>query len=184
MALPASPPIDLLAIQAEMGAPAGTGILALVRGGGYTPDTPANAGVPTAAPIDVLDFLGASGAGVDLQNASQSATNVGANATAELRFGATQVQGRANGGALSNKYQWLFVGARANYDVRWTIVSGSPTTGPVGAWTNLASDVIWTLLRSTTGTISCTGTVEIRPAGGGATIDSATFTLTATRNSA
>lgn len=184
MALPASPPIDLLAILAEFGAPAGTSLTAMVRGGAYVPNTPANAGIPTAAPIDVLDFLGASAVVVDLQDASQSAMNVGATATAELRFGATHVQGRSNGGSLGNKYQWLLAGSRASYDVRWTIVTGAPTTGPTGTWTNLASDVIWTLVRSVNGSVSCTGTIEIRPAGGGATIDSATFTLTATRNTA
>ena len=183
MALPASPPIGLLAILAEFGAPAGTSLTAMVRGGAYVPNTPANAGVPTAAPIDVLDFLGASAITVDLQNATQAANNFGAPATAELRFGATNVQGRSNGGTLNNKYQWLFSGSRASYDVRWTIVTGSPTTGPTGTWTNLASDVIWTLVLSVNGSVSCTGTIEIRPAGGGATIDTATFTLNATRSS-
>ena len=182
MALPASPPLSMSQVYAEFGG-AGQPLTAFVRGGAYVPDTPTNAGVPTAPPINLLQLLGASAyvATVFLQDESRSANNVNANATAELRFGATQVQSRANGGSLANEFQWLLSGARSDYEVRGTVITGLPTTGPVGTWTSLGADVVWTLLRTAAGSISCSGTIEIRPAGGGATLATATFTLTATR---
>lgn len=181
MALPASPPISMAQIYAEFGG-AGQPLTAFVRGGAYVPNTGTNAGVPTAPPIDLLDFLSASASQpVYLQNATRNANNANANATAELRFGASQVQSRANGGALNNLFTWLISGARADYEVRWTVISGLPSSGPTGTWTNLGSDVVWTLIRTAAGTISASGTVEIRPAGGGAVMASAVFTLNATR---
>lgn len=181
MALPASPPISMSQVYAEFGG-AGQPLTAFVRGGAYVPNTGANAGVPTAPPIDLLDFLGATASQpVYLQNATRNANNANANATAELRFGASQVQSRANGGTLNNLFAWLISGARADYDVRWSVIEGLPSSGPTGTWTNLGSDVIWTLIRTAAGTISASGTVEIRPAGGGAVMASAVFTLNATR---
>lgn len=59
MALPTSGNLSLSQILAEFDAPAGTKLSAMVRGGAYVPDTPANAGVPTAVPISLRDFLGA-----------------------------------------------------------------------------------------------------------------------------
>lgn len=60
MTLPASPPITLAQIQAEFGAPAGTGITSFYRGGTYVPNTAPNAGVPTSGSIGLLSLLGAS----------------------------------------------------------------------------------------------------------------------------
>jgi len=107
--------------------------------------------------------------------------------TARLQFSATHVQGCSIVGAgacsLTNKFQWLLSGNRADYDVLLTLASGNnPTSGPVGVWTNLGSNVIWTLIRTVNGTVTGTYDVSIRPAGGGATIDTAQFTLTATKN--
>lgn len=57
MAVPGSAPIGISDIVAEFGGPGG--LTDYVRGGPYVPNIPANNGVPTAAPLDVLDFLGA-----------------------------------------------------------------------------------------------------------------------------
>lgn len=61
MAMPSSPPLVFPAdFVAEF--PAGAGVpfgAAWLRGAGIVPNTPANAGVPTALPINTLQFLGA-----------------------------------------------------------------------------------------------------------------------------
>lgn len=59
MTLPSSPPISLTQIQDEFGAPRGTGITSLYRGGAYVPNTSQNANVPTSGNIGLLSFLGA-----------------------------------------------------------------------------------------------------------------------------
>lgn len=58
MPLPSSGTITLNAILAEFGAPLGTGLNAMVKGGAYVPSTVA-ASIPTAPPISLSDFYGA-----------------------------------------------------------------------------------------------------------------------------
>lgn len=59
MTLPASGQIDILQILAEFGAPAGTPLTSMVRGGAYVPNNAQNVNVPTAPPISCTDFYGA-----------------------------------------------------------------------------------------------------------------------------
>jgi hypothetical protein len=60
MALPTSGNLSLSQVRAEFGAPTTTPLSAFLRGGAWVPDTPANAGVPTALPINLRSLLGAS----------------------------------------------------------------------------------------------------------------------------
>lgn len=79
MPLPSSGNLSLSQVLAEFGAPAGTKLSAMVRGGAYVPDTPVNAGVPTAVPISIRDFLGAANVAFTLSvsPAAPSADNPG-----------------------------------------------------------------------------------------------------------
>jgi hypothetical protein len=82
------------------------------------------------------------------------------------------------------EHTWKDPGAdAADYDVRFTVNSGSLSGGTGGAWLNLADTRSITVSQyppGTPGTVSANVTVEVRPAGGGATIDSATIVLNAT----
>ena len=57
--MPVPNPPDLLSVYREFGAPNGTPMAALVRGGTYVVDGIGTQGIPTAVPIDLLDFAGA-----------------------------------------------------------------------------------------------------------------------------
>jgi hypothetical protein len=59
MTLPTVPPLTLIEIQNEFGAPLGTPLSAFLRGGAWVPDIAQNSGVPTTLPIAILDLLGA-----------------------------------------------------------------------------------------------------------------------------
>lgn len=189
MALPASPPISITQIQTEMGAPAGTPLTALVRGGSYTPNTAANAGVPTAPPIDVLDFLGASGARVQFANRGLTSSQVvPPSATATRTYvvnnsGITQTSN--NGGAATTLETWLLAGAAADYEIRMTTVSGTIFSGPAfGVWHSAASGLTWGISRSggapSAGTTTGTALLECRRASDGVIVASATINLEAT----
>lgn len=59
MPLPADPPISMLAVYSEFGAPALTPLSALVRGGDYVPDGAGTGQIPIAVPLSLLDFRSA-----------------------------------------------------------------------------------------------------------------------------
>lgn len=59
MPLPSAPPISLSEILAEFRVPATTPFASMIRGGTFVPIT-ASSNIPTALPIDFLDFLGVS----------------------------------------------------------------------------------------------------------------------------
>jgi len=71
--------------------------------------------------------------------------------------------------------------AGANYEVRVTVNSGSLTSGTTGSWLSLGSTRSWTAyVLSGGGTVSANITVEIRRAGVGSALASATLTISAT----
>lgn len=76
---------------------------------------------------------------------------------------------------------WLLSGSASDFDVRMTVTSGTLTSGTVGSWVNLAATQEWTLVRGLNipGVLTAEATVELRPAGGGATVDSAVVTFEA-----
>lgn len=146
MALPSSPPINYLQILAEFGAPAGTPITSMVRGGTYVPNTATNAGVPTAPPIDVLDFLGASA--VDpLITSVTDATPSGsefrsepAPPTVSVTTNSTTAS-MAGGSGGADSYLWEYVSGS-------TAFGTSPSTNPTKSWTatvgkNVSVQAIW-----------------------------------------
>ena len=96
--------------------------------------------------------------------------------------GAARYYREMDGGYTTIPNEWRMEGASADYEVRWTLNSGtSPTvlSGPaVGAWgtLNLGAEV---QLSSTTGTISCELLCEIRLAASGVVLDSAVIVLSA-----
>jgi len=59
MPLPTQPPITWDQICAEFGVPVSTNAHQMLRGAGIVPNIAANAGVPTALPLEALHFLGA-----------------------------------------------------------------------------------------------------------------------------
>lgn len=130
--------------------------------------------------VDTTTISGTVSEPVALTNQSVFATNVGATATAGIRLGFDGVAATLrNGGAFPISGQWLLGGSAADYDARWTTTSGTLSGGNNGVWENLGNTRQWTRNRTVNGVTTCWGTLEIRPAGGGATLVSATIDLTA-----
>ena len=186
MALPAAAPIDLLQVYSEFGAPVGTPLTSMVRGGAYVPDTLANAGVPTAPPISVLDFLGASAApAVTFGDYSAGAFSLSpGDADAALILLSNGVVQRAlnNGGAV-NIGTWLPGGNGADFDIFVTGQGPDPINelGQLGVWLNMGTNRAFSITNtSNLETVkSNTLDVVVRPAGGGANVDSGTLYLEA-----
>lgn len=190
MALPSSPPINYLQILAEFGAPAGTPITAMVRGGAYVPNTAQNAGVPTAPPIDVLDFLGASAVvppTVELDGGSIGSFTLSpddSSITLSISPDGTLKQSQ-NFAASTSFETWLLSGSASAWDVRATLLSGALSSGTTGVWANCGGTSAWTVQRTSNVVGSNTATIrlELRPAGGGAVAAAGDYTLTATVDS-
>ena len=65
-------------------------------------------------------------------------------------------------GIGTTNYTWLTGGGtNADYEIRWTIISTTPTTGVTGSWINMSAGEIWTI-EATLSIKSCQGLVEIR----------------------
>ena len=67
----------------------------------------------------------------------------------------------------------------ANYDCRFTLTSGTVTTGTTGTWLNLGTSRSWTRNRTAPGIHTVIGTMEIRDASTLAVLATATIDLTA-----
>lgn len=84
------------------------------------------------------------------------------------------------GPSSASSYAWLDSGNGALYDVRATLSSGTtPTGSAVGSWLQLSTSRSWVQTRTSTGERMCDLLIEIRPTGGGATVASATISLSA-----
>jgi hypothetical protein len=128
-------------------------------------------------------FGGGGGAsGVDLRDGAWNTVAIDpADATASFTLAAGGTATGVDVDELSTgSYPWKLSGNAGDYEVRATMVSGSVTSGNTNVWTNLAAGASWTKTRTILNSSSCTFLLEIRPAGGGAVIDSCTITLTAT----
>lgn len=168
MTLPAAPPLSLLQIQTEFGAPLGTGLLAFVRGGAWVPNSAQNAGVPVAPPIDVLDLLGTSKTLVAMTVTDVSSLGASGPQVASLQFlnnGQLFKQTTQSGSELVPG-EWLVAGAAADYDVIWDLTSGALNGGSALAntWLNLGTTRIFTRQQSAVGASEVEGTVRIRDA--------------------
>lgn len=80
--------------------------------------------------------------------------------------------------------EWLRYGSPGDFEARFTVVSGSFSSGTFGSWLNLGTSrsIGVAASRITIGVTEQTGTatVEIRAAGSGNILATATVTLTAT----
>lgn len=176
MTLPASGSISLSQIIAEFGG--GSKITDFYRGGALVPNTAQNANIPTSGQIAFTQFYGAAKAPpVSLQNMNASRYTVNQVATATITINST---GTVTGTGAST-FTWLNSGSAASYDIYVGLSSGNtPTGSAVNTWHNLGTSRSFTLSdtqASALGAKSCTLAVQIRPAGGGATIASATWTI-------
>lgn len=181
-----SNPISQASIMAEFGGGYPFVLGNYRRGAGIVPVHSGTAGIPTGYPISFQDFLGKSAVGVVLSNTSQSQNTVAPNnAFARLEFTSSIVQGRVTNlsGAVNTKFTWNIGGSAASYEIRAVYASGtSPAGSALNTWHASNSNTGWHLQQSTNGSSSGTFTVEIRPAGGGATLATATFSLNVTRD--
>lgn len=184
MTLPTSPPLALTQVLAEFGAPAGTPLSAMVRGGAYVPNIPQNSNVPTAPPIELLDFLGAANTPpVRIENHdiySWSTTNA---ALAGYRLGADGVAYfHRQGGYSAYANEWLVAGAAGDYEVRATLLAGDTPSGSFNAWLSLDQDREWQVAAAMVGSLrSAHLLIEIRSKVTQAVLDSAEIIITAER---
>jgi hypothetical protein len=173
--LPAAPPISLLQIYTEFGAPLNTPLSAMVRGGAWVPNTPQNVNVPTSLPISVLDFLGASAsnAAAGPQFTLTQVASIGSSNPQEAALifaagtnGAQLLTRTSPGGTTAwAADEWLRPGfSSADYEIRWTTTDGelSVANGVSGVWYDGASGVTYWLRRTTQGEVECRGTIDIR----------------------
>lgn len=187
MALPASGPISLHMIQAEFGGPTPINLQNYYRGGLYVPNTAQNASIPTSGPITIPNnFWGASALSVSIADHTVfDLVFEPANASATYELLNTGVARKTEGAVTTNfPGEWLLAGTAANYEARATVLSGSFTSGTFGSYLNLGTTRTWgnAIALGPGGTGDAVGTmlVEIRPAGGGAVLDSATILINAT----
>jgi hypothetical protein len=75
---------------------------------------------------------------------------------------------------------WITSGTAADFDIMFESISGTLNAGAglADTWTNMASAVTWGN-ETAGGSLSFTGTIRIRPAGGGADLDSCPVSITA-----
>lgn len=184
MTLQSSPPISLNQILAEFGAPVGTPLSALHRGGTWVPNSPANAGVPTSGPISVLDFLGASAQAVNIPNDTIAALSISpADATVTYTLNSNGlIQGTRNG-STTTEDTWLLGGAAGDFYCVATLLSGSLDGGSgTGVALNLGTSRSWTRQRTvnTAGTNSAVIQIDVYDVATGSLQDSGTITLEAT----
>ena len=65
-------------------------------------------------------------------------------------------------GFSTENYTWLTGGGtNADYEIKWDIISTTPTTGVTGSWINMSVGQIWSI-EATFGIRSCQGFVQIR----------------------
>lgn len=103
----------------------------------------------------------------------------GASATYSLTA-AGLVQQITTSGGTSTLESWASGSFSASsYEAVVTLVSGTLTSGTVGSAVNLSTGPQWNVTQGGVGTKSCSFTIVIRYAGGGANITSASISLTA-----
>lgn len=181
------PPVSLLSAGGEFGLGGGMSLLQLRRApNGVVPDTAPNAGVPQNAPIGLLSLIGAQATippSVNINGGNMNGFAISpTDATAGYQLNSSGAEQEINNSGTSTFNTWLLSGAASSYEVMATLNSGTLTAGTTGTWLNLGSTRAWTVVRTsnTAGSNSANLTIQIRPAGGGAVLDTAGVTLTAT----
>lgn len=120
-----------------------------------------------------------SAAGGVFLEASNNASDVDSPA-ANAQFSLTNA-GTADfsGSGADPDYTWLLSGSAGDYDARFTLSSGSISTGTAGTWQNLATSRSWGCFANGGGTQIASGTIEIRDASTLAVLASGSLTLDA-----
>jgi hypothetical protein len=77
---------------------------------------------------------------------------------------------------------WLLTGAASSFEVRATLSSGSTPGGTLGTWLACSTTREWTITGSSPVPVSCVLLIEIRNASTMVTLDSASVTMTAQRD--
>lgn len=109
MTLPSSPPITMLQIRTECGAPAGTALNQFYQGGPWFGTGGTNVNLPKQAPISMLNLLGCTGGGATSGfNGTLSQPNVQISGTAGVLTTPT-VQAIANNPPGAVTYHWFQV---------------------------------------------------------------------------
>ena len=119
---------------------------------------------------------------VSITNQSVYKNVIGAPATATYQVANTGLVKDQDAATLET---WLLVGTAAEFDVRATLASGtSPSGSALATWLNLATSRSWSSVDSVANAIdvTCNLTIEIRNASTLAVLDTATATITASRD--
>lgn len=182
MTLQASGSISLSDIRGEFGGSTPDTLSEYYRGGGLVPDTATNAGIPTSGSIALSDFYGAANLTAEFDKVSYSASH-----SVQAPNTAIATLSIANNGIISaspsgigGNYENQGELTESDFDIRLVTISGTVSSGSaVDTWLNLGTTRSWTVTRSAIGSKSFSGTFEIRPAGGGSTIDTAAVSIEA-----
>jgi hypothetical protein len=83
---------------------------------------------------------------------------------------------------IADNLLWFYPpsGDSSDYDIRLNITSGSITNGSTGVWLNLGTTREWELIRTTIGTSTASGTIQIRDANTLVVLDTINVSFTAT----
>lgn len=118
---------------------------------------------------------------VNLTNRGPNAWVNAGSATAQLQLNSdgslkeTDYSTNGNNTLTAVSGQWKLGGTNSDYEARMTVNTGSLTSGPTGTWDALSTTRDWTLVRSTSGVVIASCTLEIRMAGSTTVIASATI---------
>lgn len=116
------PPLSIQSLKTEFGVTGSRGLLDFRRNAGIVPDSPANSGVPTAAPIDLLDFPGATAQSISIANENiQAATISPADASATYVLNSSGLVQQILNGSTSTLGTWLLGGTAGAYEVFATV---------------------------------------------------------------
>jgi hypothetical protein len=132
----------------------------------------------TARLIYVSDVIAISDTTADSEEISP------ASATASFALASDGDIDRTTGtNSISDQGDWISPQINmASYECRADVLSGTLTSGTTGAWINLGTTRTWTLQRTTNGTSTASFTLQIRRASDAVVLDSATISLSATRD--
>ena len=183
MALQSSGAISIDDIVDEFGGTSPDGLDEYYRGGTYVPDTATNSGVPTSGAISLEDFYGAAAASVEFDVSTYDATDiVDFLADASILFdtdGTITVTGSSSSPTSGT---WYSGGTPtgSDWEIRATLSSGTTPSGPtLGSWHALSSSRTWSHTASS-GTNSCSLSVDIRDTATSTIQDTCTVNITAT----
>ncbi len=184
MTLPTVPPIDMIMICDEFQVARTTPLASFLRGAGIVPNSPANANVPTALPISMLDLLGAQRQSpIDIISQREAGFELTGSGLPAYAYASIDSDGKQRGSESYGAQQtithtWLNFGVASDYRFRGTLTSGGVTGGSsFGVW---LTEVAWYIERSALGVQSAEISVQCAHKDNLNTIlDTSTFSLSA-----